>query len=55
MNDVEDDVAEGVPRRIRDLLAKSKSPAAHCDDASPTGHSCVPEVQKAYFKRREAT
>ena len=36
-DDVEADVAEGMPRRIRELLAKSKSPAAHCETASPTG------------------
>src|SRR5688572_11046500 len=28
--DVEADVAEGTPRRIRELLAKSKSPEARC-------------------------
>lgn len=53
IDDVEADVAEGVPRRIRELLAKSKSPAAHCDEASPTGRCCLPEVQRAYFKLRE--
>lgn len=51
-DDVEADVAEGVPRRIRELLAKSKSPAAHCADASPTGRCCMPEVQRYYFKIR---
>jgi hypothetical protein len=50
--DVEADVEEGVPRRIRELLAKSKSPAARCELASPTGRCCIPEVQKAYFKLR---
>lgn len=50
--DVADDVAEGTPRRIRELLAKSKTPAAHCETASPTGHCCLPEVQRYYFKLR---
>jgi hypothetical protein len=50
--DVQADVEEGVPRRIRELLAKSKSPAAHCEIASPTGRCCLPEVQRAYFKLR---
>jgi hypothetical protein len=50
--DVEDDIAEGTPRRIRELLAKSKSPEAHCTDASPTGRCCLPEVQRIYFKLR---
>jgi len=52
-DDVQADVEEGVPRRIRELLAKSKSPAAHCETASPTGRCCLPEVQRAYFKLRE--
>jgi len=48
--DVEADAAEPVPVRIRALLAKSKSPAAHCETASPTGRCCMPEVQKYYFR-----
>lgn len=48
--DVEDDVDAPSPVKIRALLAKSKSPAAHCDTASPTGRCCMPEVQKYYFK-----
>lgn len=52
LEDIEDDVAEGVPQRIRDLLAKSKSPAAHCTTASVTGRCCLPEVQRVYFKLR---
>jgi hypothetical protein len=50
--DVEADVAEGTPRRIRELLAKSKSHAAHCDTASPTGRTCLPDVQRYFFKLR---
>ncbi|HEX5104750.1 MAG TPA: hypothetical protein VFV87_13105 [Pirellulaceae bacterium] len=50
--DVEADVDEGTPRRIRELLAKSKSPQARCETASPTGRCCLPEVQRAYFKLR---
>jgi len=52
LEDVEDDIAEGTPRRIRELLAKSKSPAAHCTTASPTGKCCMQEVQRIYFKLR---
>ena len=50
--DVEADVTEPVPVRIRALLAKSKSPAARCQTTSPTGRCCMPEVQKYYFKLR---
>ena len=52
LDDVEADVAEATPRRIRELLAKSKSAAARCEELSPTGRSCIPEVQKCYFKLR---
>jgi hypothetical protein len=55
MEEVEADVAEGTPTRIRALLAKSKTPAARCDELSPTGHSCIPDVQKCYFKLRGGT
>jgi hypothetical protein len=51
-DDVEADVAAGTPTRIRELLAKSKSPAARCEELSPTGRSCIPDVQKCYFKLR---
>jgi hypothetical protein len=53
-DDVEADVAEGVPRRIRELLAKSKSDEARCETASPTGRSCLPDVQRYYFRLRES-
>lgn len=52
LDDVEADVAEGTPTRIRELLAKSKSAAARCDELSPTGRSCIADVQRCYFKLR---
>jgi hypothetical protein len=52
-DDVDADVAEGTPRRIRELLARSKSPEAHCQTASPIGRCCIPEVQRYYFKVRD--
>jgi Zinc binding domain len=52
LDDVEADVAEGTPTRIRALLAKSKSPDAHCEELSPTGRSCIADVQRCYFKLR---
>ena len=53
-HDVEDDIDAPSPVKIRALLAKSKSPAAHCETASPTGRCCMPEVQKYYFKLKGA-
>jgi hypothetical protein len=52
MEDVEADAAEPTPRRIRELLAKSKTAAARCEELSPTGRSCIPDVQRCYFKLR---
>jgi hypothetical protein len=52
IDDVEADIAEGTPTRIRALLAKSKSPAARCAELSPTGRSCIADVQRCYFKLR---
>ncbi len=52
LDDIHDDIAEGTPRRIRELLAKSKTAAAHCSTASATGRCCLPEVQRVYFKLR---
>ncbi len=50
--DVEADVADVAPRRIRELLAKSKSSEAHCETVSPMGRKCLPEVQRLYFRLR---
>ena len=52
LEDVEADIADGTPTRIRALLAKSKTPAARCDELSPTGRSCIADVQRCYFKLR---
>jgi hypothetical protein len=50
--DIELDVAEGVPRRVRELLTKAKSPQARCEERSPTGRCCIAEVQRQYMKLR---
>lgn len=49
-DDVEADVREGTPRRVRELVARAKSPAARCAELSPTGQSCLGEVQRYYLK-----
>src|SRR6185369_8413211 len=46
MDDIEADIAEGTPIRIRGLLAKSKSSEAHCEELSPPGRSCIADVQR---------
>lgn len=52
--EIEADWAEGVPRRIRELLVRAKSPQARCSEASPSGRCCLPEVQRIYLKLRNA-
>lgn len=54
LDDIEQDVREGVVTRCRELIAKSRSPAARCATMSATGQSCVAEVQRQYMKIRQA-
>jgi hypothetical protein len=51
--DVQADVDEGGVRRVRELLAKAESPAAHCRTAAPSGRTCVGEVQRYYMKLKQ--
>jgi hypothetical protein len=49
-DDVEADVREGAPRRVRDLLAKARSAEARCETAAASGRSCVADVQRYYLR-----
>jgi hypothetical protein len=51
-DDVEADVKDGTPTRIRALLAKSKSPEANCRTLAPDGRCCMTVVQELYMKLR---
>jgi hypothetical protein len=51
-DDVEADVREGTPTRIRELLAKSKSPEARCEAIAPDGRCCMGAVQELYMRLR---
>ncbi|HZZ72071.1 MAG TPA: hypothetical protein VFE24_07440 [Pirellulales bacterium] len=53
LDDIDEDLREGAPRRVRALLAKSKSPAADCTAKSASGHCCMPEVQRYYVRRSQ--
>ena len=53
-DDIESDVRDGQPTRIRELLAKSKSTAAHCAALALDGRCCLTEVQRLYMKLRQA-
>jgi hypothetical protein len=48
--DVNADLAEGTPRRVREIVAKSKTDAAQCATLAASGKCCVPEAQKAYVR-----
>jgi Zinc binding domain len=51
-DDVEADVREGTPTRIRTLLAQSKSPEANCATLAADGRCCMQAVQELYMKLR---
>jgi hypothetical protein len=48
--DIEQDLAEGAPRRVREIVAKAKTEAAKCSQLAASGRSCVAEVQKHYLR-----
>ena len=54
-SDIDLDLEEGLPTRVRQLLAQSESPEARCEDLAADGHSCVSEVQKYYLSRSTKT
>lgn len=51
-DDIEQDLREGGVARTRACVEKTKSPEARCRIASPSGQSCITEVQRYYMKRR---
>ena len=50
LEDIEVDVSEGVPTRIRELLAKSQSSDAQCETLAADGRCCMREVQRIYMR-----
>lgn len=51
VEDLAADVAEGTPKRIRELLAKSQSSDARCHTLAADGRCCMQEVQRLYMKQ----
>ena len=51
IEDLEADVNEGTPTRIRELLEKSKSKDANCRVLAADGCCCMREVQRLYMMR----
>lgn len=46
--DIQADIDEGVLTRTRAAAQKSKSAEARCAECSPTGQSCLTEIQRCY-------
>jgi hypothetical protein len=51
-DDLHADLDEKRVTRVRELLAKSQGPAAHCTESMPDGRCCIAEVQKIFLKLR---
>ena len=51
VDEIEADVRDGTPTRIRQLLAKSQSDNARCPVLAADGRCCMREVQRLYFRR----
>ena len=51
LEDIDADVRQGTPTRIRELLAKSKSNEAQCHTLAADGRCCVREVRRLYMRR----
>lgn len=52
--DLEDDVQDKIPARIRALYQKSQSEAARCSELAPDGQCCLKEIQKHYFRLKSS-
>ncbi len=50
--DVEADIRDVKPNRIRDLLAKSQSTSANCHTLAADGRCCMSSVQELYMRLR---
>ena len=50
--DVDEDIREGGVVRTRACVERAKTAEAHCTVNSPSGHSCIAEVQRYYMRMR---
>lgn len=50
--DLDADVRDGTPTRLRALLAQSQTAEARCAERAANGQCCVPEVRKLYLRLR---
>lgn len=54
VDDIDADIREGVVTRTRAAVERAKSPAAQCATKSPSGKSCVAEIQRYYMQHRRS-
>ena len=52
VDDVDADLADGVPTRVRAVVQQAARPDAACASRSADGRPCVARVQKHYLRRR---
>jgi len=52
VDDVDTDIAEGAPTRVRTVVQKAGQPGAACAIKSPDGRSCVARVQRYYMRSK---
>lgn len=51
-DDIDADLAEGVPTRVREIVRQAGLPDAACATVSADGRSCVARIQRLYMRRR---
>jgi hypothetical protein len=52
LDDVDADIADGVPTRLREAVRKAGEPGAPCATRSADGRPCVARLQKYFLRRR---
>ena len=52
IDDIDSDLADGVPTRVRAVVHQAAQPTAICSSTSADGRSCVARVQRCYMRRR---
>ena len=50
LDDLDEDLREGAPTRVRALLASSKTSDARCSELAADGQCCMREVQRLYVR-----
>ncbi|MEX0715300.1 MAG: hypothetical protein WD066_01870 [Planctomycetaceae bacterium] len=52
VEEIEADARDGSVARLKEHRLRAESPEARCATAAPDGRSCIPAVQRHYFKSR---